>query len=204
MRHVARPVPDHVPELDLALQATSLVRPIVKWGTIARSSRMEGTYHFLTDDYKFAGLWAAPDKLPDSGCRVAVEPNYSTAPGMDPAAVRERVIRKRSLARHWQSRGVRIVVDLNVDPSLRRENLEGVPRGWRAYAVRHQSGIPLEEIEADFDLASFHAGGTADLLFCVFGGWRKVRDLCAARKWTWIAEDMHSARGSVDGTRRWR
>jgi hypothetical protein len=193
---------DPIPALDLRFQATELVAPVVRWGRIARSSRIDGTYHFFTDDYKMSALWSNPDQLPDSGCRVAVEPNYSTWPGMDPARLREGIYRKRWLARHWQFRGVRIVVDLNVDPGFRDVALEGVPRGWRAYAVRHQSGIGLDEIEADFEHAARHAG-TSKLLFCVFGGWRKVRDLCAERGWAWIAEDLHRARGSTDGSRRW-
>jgi hypothetical protein len=194
---------DAIPELDLNLQAEELIAPVVKWGSVARTSRMIGTYHFLTDDYKFSALWSRPDRLPDSGCRVAVEPNYSTWPGMDPARLREGIYRKRWLARYWQSRGVRIVVDLNVDPAFRDVALEGVPPGWRAYAVRHQFGIGLGEIEADFEHAARHAGTREGLLFAVFGGWRKVRDLCAARGWLWIAESMHAARGSTDGTRRW-
>jgi hypothetical protein len=191
-----------VPTLDLAMQATGLPEPIIRWGRIARSSRMTGTYHYFCDDYKFAALWNRPDQLPDSGCRVAVEPNYSTWPSMDPARFWQGITRKRWLARHWQNRGVRIVVDLNVDPVFRAANLTGVPPGWRAYAVRQQEGIGLAEIEADHDTACERAG-TTDLLFCVFGGWRKVRDLCAARSWTWVAEDLHRVRGSMDGTRRW-
>jgi hypothetical protein len=192
-----------IPELDLALQATELVAPVVKWGRIARTSRMDGTYYFYTCDTKFRALWSNPDQLPDSGCRVAVEPNYSSWPDMDPARLREGIYRKRWLARHWQSRGVRVVVDLNVDPAFRDVALLGVPKGWRAYAVRHQSGIGLDEIEADFEHAARHAG-TRSLFFCVFGGWHKVRDLCAERNWLWHAEDIHRARGSTDGTRPWK
>jgi hypothetical protein len=192
-----------IPELDLNLQASELIAPITRWGRIARTSKMTGTYHMYTDDYKMSALWSHPDQLPDSGCRVSVEPNFSTWPQMDPDRLREGIYRKRWLARHWQSRGVRIVVDLSVDPAFRDVTLEGVPKGWRAYAVRHQSGIGLDEIEADWRLAVERAGST-DLLFCVFGGWRKVRDLCAERNWQWVAEDLHRARGSTDGQRRWK
>jgi hypothetical protein len=195
---------DPIPELDLRFQATELVPPITRWGRIARTSKMTGTYYHYTDDYRFKAIWSHPDQLPDSGCRVAVEPNYSTWPTMDPARLREGIYKKRWLARHWQSRDVRIVVDLNVDPAFRDVALLGVPRGWRAYATRHQSGIGLDEIEADFELAARHAGGAGRVLFFVFGGWRKVRDLCAERGWHWCPEDLHRARGSTDGTRRWK
>lgn len=115
----------------------------------------------------------------------------------------EGIYRKRWLARRWQSRGVRIVVDLNVDPVFRDMSLLGVPEGWRAYAVRQQAGIGLDAIEADFEHAAQHAG-SRNLLFCVFGGWKKIRDLCAERNWQWCPEDLHRARGSTDGTRRWK
>jgi hypothetical protein len=192
-----------IPTLDLNLQASELVAPVVRLGRIARTSRMDGSYHFYTCDTKFRALWNNPDQLPDSGCRVSVEPNFSSWPQMDPARLREGIYRKRWLARHWQSRGVRVVVDLNVDPAFRDVALLGVPRGWRAYATRHQSGIGLDEIEADYAMAVRHAGTANGLLFCVFGGWRKVRDLCAERNWIWTSEDIHRARGSTDGTRRW-
>lgn len=192
-----------IPELDLAMMATELPEPIVKWGSIARSSRMNGTYHHFCDDYKMTGHWKTPDKLPDSGCRVAVEPNYSTLPTSDPEHVRAGIFRKRSLAYYWQTRGVRIVADLNVDPVFRVANFEGIPRGWRAYAVRSQSGIPAEVIEADHEAAVAHAG-TANLLFVVFGGWKRIRDLCASRGWQWVPENIHAARGSTDCVRRWK
>jgi hypothetical protein len=185
------------------MQATELIAPVVKWGSIARTSKMLGTYHFYQDDYKFNALWERPDQLVESKCSVSLEVNFSTWASMDPARLREGIYRKRWLARYWQSRGVKIVVDLNVDPAFRDVALLGVPKGWRAYAVRHQSGIGLDEIEADWRLAVERAG-TTEILFAVFGGWRKVRDLCAERKWTWCPEDLHRARGSTDGTRRWK
>ena len=46
-----------VPTLDLDMQAESLPEPVTKWGVIARTLHMPGTYHFYTDDYKFRALW---------------------------------------------------------------------------------------------------------------------------------------------------
>ena len=192
-----------IPTLDLAMQATELIAPVMKWGKIARSAPMPGTYYLYTDDYKISGLIKRPGRLPASGCRVAVEANFSTLPETPREEFRKGLFHKRNLSRYWQSRGVRIIADLNVDPVFRAENFIGIPFGWRVYAVRHQSGIDLAEIEADHAAAAEHAG-TRDILFCVFGGWRKVRDFCAARGWPWVAEDIHMSRGSTDGTRRWR
>lgn len=191
-----------IPSLDLDMQAVDLPAPIVRWGRIGRSLPMTGTYHFYTDDYKFSALSRRPGQLVAVGCRVAIEPNYSTRPGMGERAVIEGIRLKRWMARTWQAGGVRTVVDLNVDPEYRHLALLGVPHGWRAYALRQQAGIGIDEIEADWRSAVARAG-TEDILFAVFGGWRKVRDLCRSRGWAWVAEDMHLARGSDDGTRRW-
>lgn len=185
------------------MQATSFVEPVIRWGSIARSSVISGSYHFYEDDYKFRALWKKPDRLPASGCKVCVEANYSSWPEQPRDDVLKNIYRKRWLARHWQSKGVRIVVDLNLDPAFRDVALLGVPEGWSAYAVRHQAGIPLAEIEADYRFACDRAG-THRILFCVFGGWKKVRDLCTERGWHWQPESLHAARGSTDGTRRWR
>jgi hypothetical protein len=191
------------PTLDPGMQAGGLIAPVVKWGSIARTSWAVGTYHFYTDDRQFTAMRKKPDQLPDSGCRAAVECNFSTWPGMPAERLIEGIRLKRRLARHWQSRGVRILVDMNVDPAFRDVALLGVPRGWRAYATRHQAGMGLADLEADFEQAAEHAGGGDGLLFIVFGGWRKVRDLCAGRNWSWAPEDRHRAMGSVDGTRSW-
>src|SRR5580765_5474576 len=90
------------PTLDLSMQATELIEPVIRWGSIARSSQVSGTYYFYEDDYKFSALHRHPDQLPASGCRVAVEPNYSTWSGMGEGAATATIARKRWLARHWQ------------------------------------------------------------------------------------------------------
>jgi hypothetical protein len=192
-----------IPWLDVAMQATELAIPVVKWGSVARSSAITGTYHHYCEDYRFATQWRKPDRLPSSGCRVAVEVNYSSWADQPRDDVLKGIYKKRWLARHWQSRGVRILVDLNVADAHRDVGLLGVPFGWRAYATRKHWATTVAEIEDDWRQARDHAG-TDDMLFCVFGGWKKVRDLCKERGWAWVPENMHAARGSVDGTRRWK
>lgn len=185
-----------IPTLDPAMQATRLVTPVTKWGTIARSRAMGGTYHFYTADYKFSALGDRPGIVPASGCRVAVEPNYSTQPGDDPEAVLAYVRRKRALARGWQAHGVRIVVDLNVEPEFRDLNLLGVPPGWSAFAVRCQKLIGWDVIEADHEAARRVAGGNPRL-FVVFGGGRAARSYCERRGWAHVHEHAHLATGRV-------
>lgn len=185
-----------IPLLDPSLQAHPgpLPSPLVRWGSISRRSRMPGTYHFYTADYRFSALTKRPDALPATGCLAAVEPNYSTAPDTPIDIVLELTRRKRTLARLWQSSGVRIVADLNVDPAFRDVNFLGIPRGWRSYAVRSQAGIAMETIEADHAAATAHAG-TSDILFLVVGGHMRMRSECLDRGWTWSPEESDAARG---------
>jgi hypothetical protein len=183
-----------VPDLDPALAATELALPVTKWGTRRRSDPMPGTWHFYTHDYKYLHLWRCPRLLTATGCRVVVEPNYSTYPEMSRAEALWGVFRKRVLARHWQLAGVRTVVDLDVEPRFRDLALLGVPDGWPSYATRVHRGMGLDVIEEDFDLACRHARG-APALFAVFGGGRKVKRACLRRGWEWCAEHRQVVQG---------
>ena len=172
-----------IPTLDMDMQATSLPSPIMKWGAISRSDAMFGTYHFYTHDYKFNNIWMNPAQLVNTGCKVAVEANFSiTEVSPAPWAI-WCVYRKRLLARYWQSKGVRILVDLDVNPSGRKYFLLGVPRGWGAYATRlHKGGETsgLVDVEEDHAVAMNHSEGKLHL-FLVVGGDRTVQEWCAAR-----------------------
>ncbi len=182
-----------IPTLDLAWQATTLAVPVTKWGSIARSAPMPGTYHFYTHDYKFSALLKHPFKLVDSGCRVAVEPNISTWPGKAVAEVLAEVCRKRTLARLWQRSGVRLLVDLNVEPEFREVNLLGVPPGWASYAVRCHRGVDWSTIETDHAAAVARAGGPVFL--AVFGGGKAARARCEAAGWVHVPEHRHVVEG---------
>jgi hypothetical protein len=181
-----------IPLLDLEQQATVVDAPFVKWGREQRKSRMRGTWHFYTDDYRFTALWGKPHHLIASACVAAVECNFSVPPGTPRALALYATYRKRYLARLWQEHGVRILVDLNVAPEHARDNLLGVPRGWRAYATRG-STQRLAELEHDADLAEEHAGRKP--LLVVYGGGYEVRRLAQTRGWAWVAEDSDTSRG---------
>lgn len=183
-----------IPELEIAMQAYDLPCPVLPYGAVARSLATGGTRHFYVDDAKFEGCWARPDKLLASNCTVAIEANFSTWPDMPRIQVLHDIYRKRAMARYWQGFGVRIVVDLNVDPAFRDLALLGVPRSWGAYAVRSQRGMGLAELESDYRLACEHAGGKPDLFLCVGGG-KKVREAAQRRGWHWVPEHSHVVRG---------
>lgn len=174
-----------VPTLDLRLQADLLPVPFLAWGSVARSKRMRGCYHFYCHDYKFAALWANPLRLIETGCAAAVEPNYSTNEQLPLARVLWDVYRKRWLARLWQAHGLRVLVDLNVAVAATGVNLLGVPRGWRAFATRYNAAGGLADIDQQAAAAVEHSGGPINLV--VYSGGPAVAAHCAARGWVHVA-----------------
>jgi hypothetical protein len=182
-----------IPTLDPALQAAEIVAPVVKWGTIPRGLRA-GTIHMYTTDYKFTRLWIDPAKFVAARPAVAVECNFSTHAGMPRAEALWGIYRKRALSRRWQEAGIRIVVDLDVEPCFRDLALLGVPRGWDAYATRIHRGIPFSVVEEDHALAVAHSG-RPDPLFVVFGGGQRVQVACRDRGWPWVPEHRQVVEG---------
>lgn len=175
-----------VPMLDARMQAQAVDMPVTKWGTIARSFRMPGTWHFYTDDYKFSALWDDPSPIANSRCVNVVEPNFSTNPDMPRAVVLWGIYRKRWLSRWWQSYGVRVFVDMNVDPCFADLNMLGVPAGYRAYAMRWLDRYGEDDVVAQWRLAQERAGG--DVLLLVIGGRAVAEAACQAHGWVWIKE----------------
>ena len=170
-----------VPVLDVNMQADAVDLPVQEWGASGRKAKMNGTYHFYVDDYRFEALWLDPSPIVNSGCVNVVEPNYSTNVQMPRAVVLWFTYRKRWLARWWQSKGVRIFVDLDVNPLLTDLNLMGVPKGWKSYACyMRQSDHFDEELDHFLDVAKKHRGGD-DVLLLVVGGNQTVQEMCKTR-----------------------
>jgi len=167
-----------VPVLDLAFQADAVDLPVNAYGAEGRKSKMNGTYHMYTDDYRFEGLWRDPTPILNSGCVNVVEPNFSTNVQMPPALVLFHTYRKRWLARYWQSFGVRIFVDLDVNPAFDHINMLGVPKGWKSYACyMRKSDHKPEELLHFLEVAKTHAESDSVLLLVV-GGEKPVQELC--------------------------
>jgi len=102
-----------IPTLSIDRQADAFDLPIETWGAKRRNLKV-GTYHFYTEDKRFNTIWQKPDMVVAAGCVNAVEPNYSVYDQVPRAVALWATFRKRWLARYWQSRGIRIFVDLNV------------------------------------------------------------------------------------------
>lgn len=182
-----------VPTLDINKQVKLLEAPVRMWGDAARASKMYGTYLFYIEDYKFASLWADPMPVVDSRCKAAGEINYSTADELPRALVLYNVYKKRWLARFWQSKGVDIIVDVNVQDHFQDDNLLGVPHGWRAYCTRGYNAWK-GGLELQYEKCKERAG-TDDILFVVYGGGREVQEMAQRYNWVFIPERMHQVTG---------
>ena len=88
---------------------------------------------------------------------------------------------------------MRCFVDVNVNPAYYEVNLLGVPAGWCAYATRGYTER-LDMTEQELDMARAHAG-TADVLFVVYGGGKRVKAFCEERGLVWISEDSDRVKG---------
>lgn len=165
-------VPDLLPEL----QGDGVDLPVGAWGAGPRRVRTwRGTWLFYVDDYRFNGLWSEPMAPVNTGCVAAAEPNYSVFEQTPFPVALWATYRKRWLARFWQSRGIRIWVDLNVAAPWSALNLVGVPEGWKAYATRGYANRP-DDLYREHSLACEQGGGSCQLL--VWSGGESIRRIC--------------------------
>lgn len=181
-----------IPTLDPLFQLEKLPVLVERWGRIARhNTRMPGLWHFYTDDYKFTGIWKDPDVVVRTGAKAAIEPNFSTGTNFAKAEVLYNIWQKRWLASYWQSKGMEICVDLNVESIFYDIALMGVPHGWRSYAIRMHDlpGYGLENALERERIAKERAG-TDDILFLVFSTTKKHMDTVAKeRGWVYVKMD---------------
>ena len=153
---------------------------------------MRGTWHFYVDDDKFKALWKHPDSVLETRCIGAVEPNFSTDDQMPLAVAMYRIYQKRWLARYWQQYELPVWVDLYVAPPFYKLNLMGVPEGWRSYATS-ATDARLDLLGEHAAIAQKHAGMNP-IRFMVYGGGRKVKELCGKNDWIHIPEARNASR----------
>jgi hypothetical protein len=198
-----------IPTLDLSWQASAedirkatALGGWLKWGSSARSGRGVGrAVHWYCWDQQFTAVIRFPDQPVRYGAKVCVEANFSTYPGQPRWEALATIARKRVLAAHWGQAGVKLLVDLNVAAEFRDLSLLGVPAGWSAYATRAHRDTGPDGILGDYNLAAGHVrrGGVdpASLIFIVFGGGQKVRELCQDSHWGWVPEQARTIRGTA-------
>jgi hypothetical protein len=181
-----------IPTLSMKYMATTVDFPVDKWGEIGRNAKRSGLWHFYVDDPKFEGLIKNPNGPLFGAATACVEPNFSLHPQDDLAIVLYYTYMKRLLARYWQSKGMKIFVDLWVPGKFAEINMLGVPDGWKSYAIRGNSG-QLKYIEVMYLDAVEKAGGEDaedDVIYLVYGGGQDTQKACEEYGWTWIPERM--------------
>lgn len=180
-----------VPVLSLKYQAEKVPKPVVKWGEVSRKSKamQGGVIHFYVEDSKFEQLYYNDPNAPlYSGAYACVLPNFSIRTQTPRSWLLGQTFKKYWLGRYWQSKGMRIFVDLNVRLDRWDDNMLGCPRTWRAYALRGYNEA-LEHIEECYKMACKWAESD-DIIFLVIGGGRDVQEKAAELQWTWIPERM--------------
>lgn len=192
-----------IPDLDPNMQPTGTDTDWLKWGTQKRTAQHFGGIHFYTDDYKFSGVWSKPDDLLETGCSVAIEPNFSTWANMPRALAMTDIYKKRWLARYWQQNGIRLWVDVNVSPHLHDLALIGVPKEWRYFATRYLASFDDGTVAGiDATMKDWQAiveyTGTEECVLLVYGGSPKTFQDCP-QGWIWVSEHNDSIRGRYDG-----
>ncbi len=178
-----------MPILDLSLQLHQPPAGFSAWGSLNRSSGVSAV-HFYVDDYRFKAVLKNPDLVRQTGAAAAVEVNLTTQDTMPGALFYADLWRKRRVAADWQQGGIQVVVDLNVSRRWLPQALLGVPEGWTAYANRAYAD-DLDHLELAYALARQHAGSD-DLLYFVYAGGQRVRELCRVRGWH-VLEDADGA-----------
>lgn len=177
-----------IPALPLGSCATGINVPFLVWG-FQRRQRKAGTLAFYTDDYRFNAIWSNPAQLLVAEPISVIEPNFTIQDHLPRAVVLWHTYRKRWLAKHWSGVGVKIIVDLNVSPIHKADNLLGVPKGWHAFATRGASD-DIKGLHADYETALSFAPSP---LFVVYGGGKAVMQECLNNSWHHIPEaiDRH-------------
>lgn len=169
-----------IPNLLLELQPRNgLLLPFAGWGVTPRTKRGISTYHFYVDDYRFTNIWQRPERLVQSGCQEAIEPNFSLFQTTPIAYGLQLLYKKRWIARWLQECGVRVWVDLNVAPKFRELNKLGVPKGYNAFATRGHEG-ELCHLEAEWKIAK-EISGVETPNMIIYGGGEECKSYCRQR-----------------------
>lgn len=171
----------------------------LKWGRW-RKQKTSPAWHFYASDVKFASLLRDPGLLTDTGAVFAAEVNCSSFED-DPLPVALAAMwRKRCISRFWQDQGVNVFIDLNVAGWSREVMFDGVPTDHELFCTRYmktdlsgdQAGVDL--LYEDYEAVVNHVDDDADVLFAVYGGGKKLGELCAENGWLWLPPYNHKAK----------
>lgn len=178
------------------MQRDGVPTPFVKWGEISRKSKAVGCWHCYVEDHKFdPTIWNDVRNGLYSSATCFLECNFSTAIDTPLIVGVYDIFRKRRISRLMQSRGMNIIVDVNVSAKFHKYALLGVPDGWTAYGTRGLSRT-IESLDTEFAMCVERAQ-TDDILFVVYGGGKDVAKKCADHGWHWFPERMAEVSGTA-------
>jgi len=185
-----------IPILDLKMQVEDIKLPFMIYSmqrTAKALPRGEvGTLAFYAEDVTFEKFWKNPNLLVEWRVANVVEVNFSTDMQYPIAHGLWQTYRKRWLARYWQSKGIRTMVDVCVNPKFLEINFLGVPKGWRSYCNRGNNFLDEEHTRKEY-LTNFarccEQAETDDIIYMIYGGGNVIKNLCAEQKWLWIPDE---------------
>lgn len=158
-----------------------------RWGRKNRAEEMDAV-HFYANDYKFLTVLRDPALVINTGARLVIEPDTSSAED-DPFPVSLSAIwRRRNFAACLQDADVAVAVNLNCVGWLRDLVLTGVPTDYPYFATRYQAAdlngepVGLEGLDEDYALAKEHCGDNP-FDFWVYSGGKVVRQYCEKNGW---------------------
>lgn len=185
-----------IPTLRSDMQASALVAPVTRWGSVSRKeSRNVGSWHFYTDDYRFEQIWTSPGDLVATGASVAIEPNFSALDDMPFAYGIQQIYKKRWVARWWQDQGIRIVADTFVGDKYWDLNFLGLPADWRSFGLRGQTNDPDLAIDVYKELKKWACG--EDILFYVYSGGRAQIEALRKARIPCLVSDYYRRPGEI-------
>lgn len=176
-----------IPCLLLESQATNLELPFAPIGS-GRKSMIAKTLHFYVDDYRFSTIWNNPGKILNGITKQVVEVNYSLFHTTPIARGVERIYKKRWLARYWQNCGLKVFVDLNVNPKFADLNCLGIPNGYNAFCTRGYKGR-LQGLKQEYKIARRISGCDIPNLI-VYGGGEEIHEYCMAKSLLYVEDFM--------------
>lgn len=177
-----------IPTLRLDMQPEFCEIPFVCFGEQARTFKMKGngTLHFYTEDYRFNTVFQHPEKIVQMEPANIVEPNFSLFSETPVAFGLQEIYRKRFIARSMQERGIRVLVDLNVNSKFYKINMLGVPLGYHSFCTRGYRNR-IEYLQIEYGIAREWAGQNVDkLLFVIYGGGKEAKEFAKKNQCVYV------------------
>lgn len=154
------------------------------WGS--KKTNNKTIYHFFTDDYRYTSLFKNPDDIIKLNPIGIIEPNFGVSALFPKAVALYRVYQKRWIARNCQKYNIKIAVNLDMPAEFMDLNFIGVPKDWYSFAANGNI-INIDLLYQYHELAVNYTGNP-DIKYFLYGGGRRIGELCKDNGWTWISD----------------